>query len=332
VRGLRARLRWARRSIALAVIGACGISPVSRGIDIGGRAILGTRPSYGPPTVSTVPNLAAAESLLWVPGLDEGWHPQGLAVAEDSLLISAYQSDRFGVNRGPCRVFRIDPATGRETGHFDVPPPCGHAGGLAYAGSGALFIADTHTLFEVDLESAFVVPSPAFRTVPLGPGLKGALAASGQGEIWIGTYEEDRPGSIFKYRAAALKALPDRAVLTAEMASAKQTIPSYAQGAAADAAELSGKLWISRSEIGWGSLEKLDTASGIVEQRYPVPGGIEGIALDTTGRLWAVSEAGVRHFVWSYPFFPVIFQLDLRQLQPADQPRGGSPHRSTTMR
>jgi hypothetical protein len=71
--------------------------------------------------------------------------PQGLAVVEGSLLISAYQSDRFGVNRGPCRVFRVDPGNGRETGHFDVPPPCGHAGGLAYDDDGKLYIADTRT-------------------------------------------------------------------------------------------------------------------------------------------------------------------------------------------
>jgi len=260
-----------------------------------------------------VPNLSAAGPLLWVPGLDEGWDPQGLAVVEDRLLISAYRSDRFGVNRGPCRVFRVDPATGRETGHFDVPPPCGHAGGLAYAGGGTLYITDTHTLFEVDLESAFVAPAPAFRTFPLGSGLRGALAASGRGEIWIGTYEEDRPGRIFKYDRAVLKALADGVVVNEELGSARLTIPSYAQGAAVAP---SGKLWISRSEIGWGSLERLDIASGLIEQRYAVPGGIEGISFDASGQLWAVSEAGARHIPWRYPFFPVIFRLDIERLTP----------------
>jgi hypothetical protein len=255
----------------------------------------------------------AAGPLLWVPGLDRGWDPQGLAAVEGSLLVSAYRSDRFGVNRGPCRVFRVDPATGGEIGHFDIPPPCGHAGGLAYAGDGALYIADTHTLFEVDLDSAFRNRDPRLRTFPLGPGLKGALAASGRGEIWIGTYEEDRPGRIFKYDGSALRALPDRAMLTRDLAAAELVIPSYAQGAAVS----SGKLWISRSEIAWGSLEKLDLASGLVVERYPVPGGIEGIAFDVEGRLWAVSEAGARRFPGHYPFFPVIFRLDLNSLTPA---------------
>ena len=306
-------LRLSRKFLAFAAIGACGISPVLCDIDAADHVIRGAKPSYGPAKVSPVPNLAAAGPLLWVPGLDEGWDPQGLAVVEGNLLVSAYQSDRFLVNRGPCRVFRVDPATGRETGHFDVPSPCGHAGGLAYAGGGTLFITDTHTLFEVDLESAFVAHAPAFRTFPLGSGLRGALAASGRGEIWIGTYEEDRPGRIFKYDRAVLKALADGAVVNEELGSARLTIPSYAQGAAVAP---SGKLWISRSEIGWGSLERLDIASGLIEQRYAVPGGIEGISFDASGQLWAVSEAGARHIPWRYPFFPVIFRLDIERLTP----------------
>jgi hypothetical protein len=304
--------RAAARFVAVsAVIGTCGISPVSRDIGALDHPVLGARPSYGPAAVSAVPNLAAAGALVWLPGLDEGWDPQGLAVVEGSLLISAYRSDRFGVNRGPCRVFRVDPATGRETGHFDLPPPCGHAGGLAYAGGGTLFIADTHTLFEVDLESAFTTGRPLFRTFPLAPGLRGALAVSGQDGIWIGTYEEDQPGRIFKFDLAVLKALGYGSVLTEQLASAKLAIPSYAQGAAVAPC---GKLWISRSEIGWGSLERLDMASGLVEQRYAVAGGIEGISFDASGRMWAVSEAGARHFPWHYPFFPVVFRLDVDRL------------------
>lgn len=319
-------LRGLRITLAVAVIGACGISPVAGDGDARGRSILGTSPSYGPTTVSAVPNLGAASPLLWVPGLDEGWDPQGLAIVDGTILVSAYRSGRFGVNRGPCRVFRVDPATGHEVGHFDVPPPCGHAGGLAYAGGGTLYVADTHTLFEIDLETAFSNPTAHFRSFTLGPGLKGALAASAQGEIWVGTYEEDRPGKIFKFDVALLKALPDRAVLSAGSAAAELVIPSYSQGAAIS----SGQLWISRSEIGWGSLEKLHPTSGRVEQRYPVPGGIEGIAFDPTGGLWAVSEAGALHFPLRFPFFPVIFRLDLSRMAAATGNRARLPDSAIT--
>src|SRR5207245_1745379 len=128
------------------------------------------------------------------------------------------------------------------------------------------------------------------------------------------TYEEDRPGRILKYSGAFLRALTDGAVLSEEMASAKLDIPSYAQGAAV---EPSGRLWISRSQIGWGYLENLGPAGGRVERGYAVPGGIEGIAFDAAGRLWGVSEAGARHLRFFHPFFPLIFGLDLRQLEQA---------------
>jgi hypothetical protein len=301
-------VRAARILTAAALIGICGIAP--RAHDIG--PILGVRPSYGPVMLSNVPNLAATGPLLWMPGLDEGWDPQGLAAVDGYLLVSAYKSEHFGVNRGPCRVFRVDPASGHETGHFDVPLPCGHAGGLAYGGGGMLYIADTHSLFEVALDRAFAGPAPEFRIFPLGPGVKGALAASAEGAIWIGTYEEDRPGRIFRYDRALLQNLAAGTVLSAEMAAKRLDIPSYAQGAAVAPA---GALWIARSEIGWGCLDKLDSASGRLEQRYAVAGGIEGIAFDATGLLWGVSEAGARHLPLAHPFFPLIFGLDTARLR-----------------
>ena len=249
-----------------------------------------------------------------MPGLDRGWDPQGLAVAAGRIFVSAYRSERAWVDRGPCRVFRVDPQTGAETGHFDVPFPCGHAGGLAYAGAGELFIADTHTLFEVDLGRAFSGAAPKFRVFRLGPGLKGAFAVSDDGAIWIGDYEEIRPAKAFKFELATLRSLPDGAVLRAATAAAVVPVPNWAQGGALDG---KGRLWIARSDIGWGFLDRLDPASGRLQQRYPIAAGVQGIAFDRSGQLWGVSEAGARHMPWRYPFFPVIFQLDPTRLRAA---------------
>jgi hypothetical protein len=204
-------------------------------------------------------------------------------------------------------VFRVDPTTGEETGHFDVPPPCGHAGGLADAGDGSLYVADTRALLVFGLDTAFTGPAPAFRRFRLGRGLRGSLAASDRDAIWLGTYDENRPGRMFKYRSDLLRSLPNDAELRPEMASVRIEIPSYAQGAAIGP---DGALWISRSEVAWGSLEQIAPA----QRSYPVPGGIEGIAFDPLGRLWAVSEAGARHLPLRYPFFPMIFRLDLVRL------------------
>jgi hypothetical protein len=301
-----------RRVAVLALIAACGISMRPEPISL---PILGERPAYAPATISAAPNSAAIDRMIWVPGLDAGWDPQGLAFAEGKLFVSAYQSRGAWQFRGPCRVYRVDPETGRNTGHVDVPPPCGHAGGIAYA-EGELFVADTRTLFEFDLDQAFGARTPSFRVFPLGHALKGAFAAGGNGAIWIGDYEENRPAKIYKFNLATIDALPDGATLTTNLAATVVPIPTYGQGAAIGA----GKLWISRSSIGWGYLDRLDAVSGRPEERYAVPAGIEGIAVDEQQRLWAVSEAGARHLPLRYPFFPLIFRLDPTRLVAAAQP------------
>jgi hypothetical protein len=101
--------------VALVVVPAAETSPAP---------IAGIAPSYGPKTVSPVPNAAAIIRRIWVPELDAGYDPQGLAVDDGAIYVSAYRSDSLGVRRGPCRVIRIDLETGGPTGYVDVPSPC----------------------------------------------------------------------------------------------------------------------------------------------------------------------------------------------------------------
>lgn len=281
------------------------------------RAIAGAAPGYGPGAVSVVPNAAAVVRRVWLPDLDAGFDPQGLAVAGDAVLVSGYVSDRSSAHRGACRVVRIDPESGRETGRLDVPSPCGHAGGVALGGDGYLYVADTHTLFAIPLAGAFAAGAPQFRVVPLGPGVVGGLAVSSADGIWLGTYDETGPGRLYHFPAAILARQRAGAMLTAGQASAALTIPDYAQGAAfaADA------LWVARSDTRWGTLDRRDPASGALRHRYAAAPGIEGIAFDASGGLWAVSEAGTRHFYdhpfvgLIEPFFPLAFALDVSRLE-----------------
>jgi hypothetical protein len=301
----------ARIAAALAILGAYGVAPTPRALL---PQPLGRPPGYGPSAVSDTPNTAAIDRLIWMPGLDRGWDPQGLAVAGDSIFVSAYQSGGVWQDRGPCRVFRVDPNTGAETGHFDLPAPCGHAGGLAYAGAGKLFVADTHTLFEVDLDRAFAGTAPTLRIFRLGHGLAGGFAVSGAGDFWLGKYVERGQTEAFRYQVGTVARLHDGATLTVGAASAVISVPSYAAGGAIDD---SGTLWISRGDIGWGFLDRLDPATGRLKTRYPICAGIEGIAFDRMGQLWGVSEDGTRHIPWRYPFFPLIFRLDPARLATA---------------
>jgi hypothetical protein len=293
-------------NVAQLVVPAAETSPAS---------IAGAAPSYGPKSVSRVPNAAAIVRRIWLPELDAGYDPQGLAVDDGAIYVSAYRSDSLGVRRGPCRVIRIDLETGGSTGHVDVPSPCGHAGGLAVGGDGILYVADTHTLFTTPLVRAFD-GGARFRQFSLGPGVIGGLAASTPDGIWLGTYE-DGPGRLLHFTAATLARLSDGETLEPSQAATVLTIPDHAQGAAIGA----GGLWIARSDWNWGTLDRLDPVTGAPQRRYEIAPGTEGIAFGNAGRLWAVSEAGSRH-IYDHPFlgllqpfFPLVFALDLSRLE-----------------
>ncbi len=147
--------RWLAVAATALVTGVYAAQVVVAAAETSPAPIAGIAPSYGPKTVSAVPNAAAIVRRIWLPELDARYDPQGLAVDGDSIYVSAYHSDSLGVRRGPCRVIRVDLETGGPTGYVDVPSPCGHAGGLAIGGDGMLYVADTHTLFATPLAGAF---------------------------------------------------------------------------------------------------------------------------------------------------------------------------------
>ncbi|MBI3515532.1 MAG: hypothetical protein HY060_15955 [Proteobacteria bacterium] len=305
---MRARLA----AVALLLAASCG-GPDARGI-------LGTPPSFGPGGVDAAPNAAAIVQRIWVPALDDYGVPQGLAVAGGDVLVSTFQSRRHDLNKGPCRVYRIDAATGGVRGRIDLPfalpydgmRHCGHSGGLAAFADGTLVIADTQLLFVTTLD-AFDQAAPIVRKLALGDGLTGGVAATSADSLWLGTSVKDKPGQIVRIDLATVKDLRDGATVTAAMAGKPVPIPSDAQGAAFDR---DGRLWVARSDIGWARLVRLDPATGAIEADYAVPAATEGIAFAADGRLWAVSEAGARRFYeflparMLFPFYPLIYAID----------------------
>lgn len=270
---------------------------------------LGNAPTYSDRKIGTIPdqplpNAAAIKARIWAPGLHEGFVPQGITVVGDSLYLGSYRSAEVKQGRGPCRLFRIAPATGKVTGTLDLPPSCGHSGGLAKGAAGRLWVVDTHVMHEITLtpENAGSIGQVS-REVLIEAPLKGSFAAGDANAIWLGSYERDRPGRLYRVPLAAITG-PSIGEKTATLS---LELPSRAQGAAFDRSQ---QLWITRSGATLGELLRLDPATGAIAARYQVPDGIEDLSFDAAGQIWTVSEAGSRRWLGWATFFPVLFRLD----------------------
>jgi len=274
---------------------------------------LGNPPTYSTRNLGTVgadglPNEAAILRRIWAPGLDEGFVPQGLTVTDGTVYLSAYRSTERSKGRGLCRVFRIDPQTGDVTAILDLPPSCGHAGGLAKGAPGRIWVVDTHVMFEVALSPEGKNLGRIVREVRLQPPIKGSFAAGDGQAIWLGSYERDKSGHLHRIRLDAI--VGD--TIGSEQADASIELPSRVQGAAIDR---EGNLWVTRSGAALGELLRLDGATGAVRARYAMPDGIEDLTFDASGMIWTVSEAGSRRWSNWATHFPVVFQVDPTKLR-----------------
>ncbi|WP_458760439.1 hypothetical protein ACSVBT_06465 [Afipia sp. TerB] len=260
----------------------------------------GARPSSVTRPLSDVPNSEAIVARIWSPQLDDGYVPQGLSFANGRLLLSAYRSTDPKQGRGPCRLFVIAPDSGAITEHIDLPESCGHAGGVAVLGDGRIVVADTHALYEIKDRKVTA-------TVQLKGKLRGSFADADGNALWIGSY--DRNGG-------TLWQLPPDVFTRSEIdethATKTLTIPARVQGLLFDG---KGHGWMTVSGSRDGALLKFDPSDGHVIASYPMPAGIEDLALDPSGLIWAVSEAGsIRWSKWDTNY-PVLFTIDPAKLR-----------------
>jgi hypothetical protein len=275
--------------------------------------VLGARPAHLAAELPAVPNAEAMLTRIWAPEIDAGYVPQGVTVAEGDVLISSYRSTDPKVGRGPCRIYRIDPASGRIVGQFDMPPECGHAGGMAYLGKGMLLVADTRRLYKIDMARAFSGNGdPVLATLNLAGEMKGSLVDFDGKSIFIASFEKDAAKARAFFLPVALFDTHNGATLAPSQASRSFAVPVEAQGAAFDR---DGALWMSFSSSKFGALKKLDVTSGAVLASHEMVTGVEDIAFDEQGRLWSVSEAGsLRWSRWAVSY-PLVFSMDPRLLR-----------------
>jgi hypothetical protein len=188
--------------------------------------VLGRKPSYTDRSLSTVPNAAAMTVRIWAPDLDQGFVPQGLTFFAGAIYVGAYKSEDPAQGRGPCRLYRIDPRSGAIWGALDLPPACGHAGGLARGAAGRLWVADTRAIFEVGLGSGDGAIGTVLRSVRLNGALKGSFATSTADALWLGTYSKEPGAKIYKFPFDKLE--PGTDALSEENATAATALPKGA--------------------------------------------------------------------------------------------------------
>ena len=305
-------LRW----LAPLVLAACA-TPAA-------LTILGDKPTYLEATSEGVPNQQAIAQRIWTPGLDEGWVPQGLTVVDAFVLVAAYHpSPDLKSNTGPCRVFRLDRASGKSAGHFDMPTAaCTHAGGLAWLGQGKLLLADTRQIFLIELDRALATnrAEGAMKSLKLAGDLRGSFAAFDGRDPWIGTWtKESAQSRMYRFDVQLFEQRDGRSI-DERLATDVIPIPVESQGAAFDAR---GKVWTSASNGKWGKLYRLDR-QGAVEAEFPMVSGLEDLCFDAEGRLWGVSESGTRKYLSWETRFPFVFAVDVAKLTPTlTLPQGG---------
>lgn len=303
--------RHLMRSVVATGVVLCALLPLTTSA----MEVLGKKPSHVWGGPSPVANDQAITRMIWAPGVEDGYVPQGITWADGAVYLSAYRSTDPKVDRGPCRIFKIDPEKGNTLGQFDLPEDCGHAGGLAFAGKGILIAADTRRLYKIDIAAAFPPGSSSnaiTATVALRGKLKGSFVDFDGDSVFIGSYEKDAAKAMGHFLPLSVFDTHNGETIDETAAIQSIPLPTEAQGAAFDKA---GNLWITASSSRFGLLYRLDRKTGQTASNFEMVIGIEDIAFDDEGRLWSVSEAGsLRWQKWSKTF-PVLFRVDLSKLK-----------------
>jgi hypothetical protein len=277
---------------------------------------LGDKPGYLWGGVSSVANRQAINVMICAPGLDDGYVPQGIAHNGATVLMSGYKSVDPKVGTGPCRVFAVSTASGKPTGYFDMPGDCGHAGGLTMVDAGTVVVADTRTLYKIDLRRALEArhATPALLSVvKLGGLVKGSFIDFDGKDLWVGSSEKT-PDKARAFRLSLQLFAPGGTSATVNEAAALSSIPipTEANGMAFDA---KGVMWVAASNSRFGALYRVSPSTGEVLAKHDMVIGIEDLSVDPQGGLWSVSEAGSRRWSkWSQTF-PVIFRVDVDRLE-----------------
>jgi hypothetical protein len=258
------------------------------------------------------PNDDAICKAVWVPGLDQGFIPQGIhLVGDGTALVSGYHE--MGKD-DTLRIVRVDLSDGSTVGTPFTLPAGGHGGGITVAGDGKVWVAATNNLWMWPSVAAL-----ASGTQPLKLGKPKSESfkvsyfadAADQTHLWIGSFETNE---LLQFQ---LSTLNDKVGTNVKLLEADSTA-TIVTGARTQGGEFHDpNLWTASSytakstnpnaRVAKSKCGTLQTGLG-TRTRFGFAPGIEEITFDDQGFLWFVSEAGAQPY--APQFFPVIAQAD----------------------
>lgn len=259
------------------------------------RTTRGRRPAITQRYLRTFPNDQFACVGLWVPRLDEGFVPQGLALDGNTAWISGHAWDRE-LHHQSCQVMQIDLRSGkllkfapRVKGSVGKlrPVVCRHGGALALTKEG-LWLIETARIWLLDprrvgradqIKRAWRVIKPA----------KGSVGAIDGDHLVLGGFTSVAKARIDWFSMAELLARgrvelrpKERRIEGSRYVTAlkSQPAPTKLQGLQFDP---DGELVIVRSSPKCGEMR-------VGSAKWAFLPGAEGVAFDRNGQLWALSE------------------------------------------
>jgi hypothetical protein len=305
------------REEAPGAAGRCSGVPLSQ--------VRGVQPSYVDRELDRFPADRAVCRALWLPGADQWFVPQGVALQGRTAWVSGYRW-RPGYGKRYCRVMRVGLRDGRllaDERRLEWERPdgsvarCRHGGGLALTEHG-LWVATAQRLWLLD-PARVGRQHPVVRVWHVAEPVSGGLLVTGDdGRLGLGDFRKHGSGPLHWYATDDLVVPGVRTVggrareeVDPTVASALRVsrVPIYAQGGAVEPRGERRAPYLVSSLSTCGILH---APSG---REVGLAPGAEGIALDRDGGLWAVLESGTRPYQQQgRPLVPMLVRLDVQRL------------------
>lgn len=144
-----------------------------------------------------------AEEKFVIPGLEDGFVPQGITFCEslNSFMLSGYSS-----RGGAAYIITVNASSGRINGEYEIRKSdgsvfCGHSGGIAAYGKN-IYITDGYILYYISLrEFTSSASSVTINGEILLPSSASFISAY-DGYLWAGNFYHKSLGSKYDFRAS----------------------------------------------------------------------------------------------------------------------------------